>query len=98
MYAYARQSLLHYARWMAANEYPYLEKPEKLEFPTETWAAQDIRKSDVFYLAALHAAGAERDMLVERARYFHRTSIETLQEMSTRAFARPVAVLLTSGF
>ena len=45
----AAESLLHYARWMAVHEYPYLDKPEKLEFPTETWAAQDIRKSDVFF-------------------------------------------------
>jgi hypothetical protein len=45
-YAYARAALLHYARWMAEHEYPYLEKPEILEYPTETWGP-DIRKSDV---------------------------------------------------
>ena len=50
---YAQASLLHYARWMAQHEYPYLEKPERLEFSTETWAARDIRKADVF-LAAQH--------------------------------------------
>jgi hypothetical protein len=44
---YARACLLHYARWMAEHEYCYLDKPEVLEFPTETWAAQDIRKSEV---------------------------------------------------
>ena len=98
MYAYGRASLLHYARWMATNEYPYLEKPEKLEFPTETWAAQDIRKSDVFYYAALHASGEERARFEERGRFFHRSSIEGLQRAPTRAFARPVIVLLTSGF
>ena len=31
MYAYARASLLHYARWMAEHEYPYLEQPEILD-------------------------------------------------------------------
>jgi len=96
-YAYTRASLLHYARWMAEHEYPYLEKPEKLEFPTETWSAQDIRKSDVFCHAALHASGAERARFLERARFFHRQSIEALSGASTRALARPVAVLLTSG-
>ena len=55
MYAWARASLLHYARWMAEHEYPYLDKPEILEFPTETWAAQDIRKSDVFHYAERYA-------------------------------------------
>jgi hypothetical protein len=98
LYAYARASLLHYARWMAENEYPYLEKPEKLEFKTETWAAQDIRKSDVFYFAALHASGGERERFLERARFFYHYSTRTLFGAPTRALTRPVAVLLTSGF
>ena len=68
-YAYARETLLHFARWMAEHEHPYLEKPEVLEFPTETWAAQDMRKSEVFKYAALHAAGA-RARAVPRARGF----------------------------
>jgi len=98
VYAYGRDALAHYARWMADHEYPYLEKPEKLEFPTETWAAQDIRKSDVFYYAALHAAGDERSRFDERGAFFHRHSVESLAGMPTRALARPVVVLLTSGF
>jgi len=97
-YAYGRAALLHYARWMADHEYPYLDKPEKLEFPTETWAAQDIRKSDIFYFAAMHADGEERARFIERAGYFHRNSVETLSAMPTRTLARPVIVMLTSGF
>ena len=54
-YAYARDVLLNYARWMAEHERPYLERPEQLEFPNETWAAQDIRKAAVFEFAARHA-------------------------------------------
>lgn len=97
-YAYTRAGFLHYARWMAEHEHPYLEKPEKLQFKTETWAAQDIRKSDAFYFAALHAAGDERARFVERAQFFHDYSTRTLLASPTRALARPVAVLLTSGF
>jgi hypothetical protein len=97
MHAYARASLLHYARWMAAHEYPYLEKPERLEFPTETWGAQEIRKSDAFYLAALYADGDERARFIERGAFFFRTSVETLEQSATRSLARPVIVLLSSG-
>jgi hypothetical protein len=96
-YAYARASLLHYARWMAEHEYPYLDKPEKLEHPTETWAAQDIRKSDIFCYAAIHADGDERPRFLERAAFFHRHSTETLTRMPTHVLARPVIVMLTSG-
>jgi PcRGLX-like N-terminal RIFT barrel domain len=97
MHGYARTSLLHYARWMADHEYPYLEKPEKLEFPTETWAAQEIRKSDVFYLAALHTDERERARFVERGAFFFRTAVDTLMRMPTRTLARPVIILLSSG-
>ena len=97
MYAYARIALLHYARWMARHEYPYLDKPEILEFPTETWAAQDIRKSDVFGYAALHASGEERARFVERAEFFFRHSVTSLQSMESCTRARPVVILLTSG-
>jgi hypothetical protein len=97
MFAYARASLLHYADWMAIHEYPYLQKPEKLEFPTETWAAQEIRKSDAFYLAALHADGADRARFVERGQFFFRTAVETLGQYATRVLARPVIVMLSSG-
>jgi hypothetical protein len=96
-YGYARESLLHYARWMAAHEYPYLDKPGILEYPTETWAAQDIRKSDVFSYAAQHARGEDRDRFIERAAFFFDASVSTLGRSETRTLARPVVLLLTNG-
>lgn len=98
MYAHARGTLLHYARWMAGHERPFLEQPEKLEFPTETWAAQDIRKSDVFLYAAQHAEGEERALFLERGRFFFRYATDTLAGMPTRTLARPVILLLSNGW
>ena len=98
MYAYGRASLLHYARWMAAHEYPILDKPEILEFPTETWSAQDMRKSEVFKYAAKHADGDERARFLERSDYFFRESTGRLMNMPTRSLARPVVLLLSYGF
>ena len=97
-YAYARETLLHFARWMAEHEYPYLEKPEVLEFPTETWPAQDMRKSEVFKYAALHASGSERDRFLERADFFFRYSVDTLTADRRRSLARPVILLLAYGW
>ena len=97
-FAYARGSLLRYVRWMAANEYPYLDKPEILEFPTETWAAQDMRKAEVFWFAAAHAPAADRDRFVGRAHFFFDYSVSTLMQSATRALARPLVLLLSNGF
>jgi len=97
MVAYARASLLHYARWMAAHEYPYLDQPEKLEYPTETWAAQDMRKSEVFAHAVRHAVGPQREEFRERCEFFFRDAVAKLTDMPTRTLARPVVLLLTNG-
>ncbi|MCE9529640.1 MAG: hypothetical protein K8T89_00640 [Planctomycetes bacterium] len=97
-YAYARASLLHYARWMAEHEYPYLDKPELLEYPTETWAAQDMRKCEVFQYAAMHSEGTERERFRERAEFFFRYSVEKLLTMPTRTLCRPVVLMLSNGF
>ncbi|MCI0699804.1 MAG: hypothetical protein L0241_01795 [Planctomycetia bacterium] len=97
MYAYARASLLHYARWMADSERPYLEKPELLEYPNETWAPQDMRKCEVFYFAAKHASGSEKSRFLERADFFFRDSVLRLRAFETRTLARPVVLMLSLG-
>ena len=98
MYAYGRATLLHYARWMATHERPFLEHPEKLVFPTETWAAQDIRKSDIFVWAMQHAEGSERARFLERAQFFFEYATTTLAGMPTKTLARPVILLLSNGW
>jgi hypothetical protein len=98
-YHYAREGLLHYARWMAEHEYPYLDRPDILEFPNETWDAQDLRKSEVFDYAALHAASsAERQRFLERAEYFFVQSTSRLRAWPTHALTRPLVLLLVNGF
>jgi hypothetical protein len=97
-YAYARASLLHYARWMADNESLYLDKPEILEYPTETWAAQDMRKSDVFKFAARYGTAGERNLFLSRATHFFTASMRMLGERETRFTARPRVLMMICGF
>jgi hypothetical protein len=96
-YAYARASLLRYADWMAREERMYLSHPEILEYPTETWAAQDLRKADVFLWAALFAEAGDRQAYLDRARRFFDDAITALTESPTRAYTRPLVLLLGHG-
>lgn len=98
MYSFARQTLLHYAKWMAAHERPVLQQPEALQYPTETWAAQDIRKVEVFQFAAMHASGSERQSYLERSEWFFRYVERTLAEFPTRSLCRPVTLLINFGW
>lgn len=82
---------------MAACERPYLDTPDSLEYPTETWAAQEMRKSDVFNYAARHCESGERERFMERARAFFDVAMRMLEERPSRVLARPRIILLTSG-
>jgi hypothetical protein len=97
MYAYGRACLLHYARWMREREYPYLDRPEQLEYPTETWAAQDARKSEVFDLAARYSSESERASFLGKAETFWRYTVDTLASMPSRTLTRPIVLLLGHG-
>ena len=80
------------------HEHPYLDKPELLEFPTETWAAQDMRKSEVFLHAARHGEAGHRQRFLDKARMFSGASLDWLARFPTRSFARPLVLLLSNGF
>lgn len=98
-YEYARAVLIKYASWMCANERPYLETPEKLEFPNETWAAQDIRKAAVFEFAARHASNdVMRADFLARAEFFIDYATGYLTQSPTGRLTRPLVLLLAYGF
>lgn len=98
-FEYARAVLLKYALWMCANERPYLDTPEKLEYPTETWAAQDIRKAAVFEFAARHTRDdGARACFLARADGFVDYAIATLLQAPTGRLTRPLVLLLAYGF
>jgi hypothetical protein len=98
MYAYARASLLHYAGWMVENEVPYFDHPEKLEFQTETWAAQELRKANVLRLASTHADAPLCTRLLERADALVERGWADLLGFERPATTRALAILLAEGF
>jgi len=98
-FAHARESLLTYARWMVEHEYPYLNHPEILEFPNETWVAQDLRKSVVLYHAARYSASAEEQVtFLQKAIFFFDYVRAELPAHPGTNSSRPVALLLQNGW
>lgn len=96
---YARKSLLAYAVWMADHEHPYLDKPEMLEYPNETWAAQDLRKAVVFYQASRYAETKEQAALFQqKAKFFYQYAANELFEHVTSRSTRPVTLMLQNGW
>ncbi len=93
MYGYGQASLLHYAGWMLDHEVAYSTVLHKVEIPTETWPAQDVRKSVVFHLAAKHAAEPAHSAFKRKAEYFFEVCIRDLRSFRTCALTRPIVLL-----
>ncbi|HEY5512482.1 MAG TPA: hypothetical protein VIK40_02455, partial [Geomonas sp.] len=97
-YAFARESLLAYARWMVSHEYPYLQRPEKLQYPNETWAAQELRKCAVLHHAARYAESAAREDFLGKARELLTAATADLDRFTTSRCTRPLALMLQNGW
>jgi hypothetical protein len=97
MRAYARESLLHYARWMAEHETFYLDEPAQLEYPTETWAAQELRKGNVLLMAARYASAADATAWRRRAIEILDRAWQSLMSFETRSCTRALALVLQQG-
>ncbi len=97
-YEYAKASLLAYAEWMLIHEYPYLEKPEILEYPNETWAAQDLRKSVIFNSAAHYCIPERVQAFIQRSKYFFEAAATELAKHKSSSLTRPVALMLQNGW
>jgi hypothetical protein len=89
----ARDTFLHYANWMLENEYPYLEKPEILEYPNHTWTAQDMRKAHIFY-AAYYYDPVHNLAFLEKGNYFQGYVAQQLQQTNTVQYTRILALLM----
>jgi len=99
-YAYAWASLVHYARWILANESPTLDNPERLQYPTETWAAQDMRKWHILqYAAWLDPGTAEQKARFQaKADFFFDYVCRTLSSMPSHRLCRPTVLMMQFGW
>jgi hypothetical protein len=93
--SYAKESLLRYALWMVENERLYLENAGALEYPTETWAAQDLRKGVVLRMAAALSDDTETSAALNAMG----TTIldgawQSLLSFASHRCTRPVAIVL----
>jgi hypothetical protein len=96
---YARAVLQHFGRWMAAHEQRTLNHPERLKYPTEAWAAQDLRKANVLRAAAsCEVDPRQANAMRDRADGIAAAAWTDLESFGDAQFsARCLAILLTEG-
>lgn len=94
MWAYAAESLAKYVRWMMKEESTYLSKPERLEYPTETWAAQDIKKCAALVLGIPYAMRDEKAAIADKAFELLRAATSQLTSYATCTSTRPLVLIM----
>jgi hypothetical protein len=84
---------------MEQNERPTLSRPQELQYPTETWAAQDMRKWHVLACASKWCVSEEdSERLMAKAEFFYQHSLKTLDGFASKSLCRPIVLLLNFGW
>ena len=94
-YAFSFAALLHYADWMTTNERPAMESPDALDFPNETWDAQEIRKAFIlFYVAGCLPDDAHASALKQSAQDFYSHVLDVIGGSDCGHYSRILAILM----
>lgn len=90
---YCRDCLLNFGDWMLEHEYPYLQKPDILEYPNDTWTAQDLRKAHVL-AGAYYFAPHKKAEYLEKALFFQHYVTDKLTKADTKTYTRILVLLM----
>ena len=92
-YWYARDSLVHYGHWMLSHEGFYLDRPDVLEFPNDTWCAQEIRKANLL-CCTYYFSEQENNKYLKRADEYYRYIENRLSASSEAQYTRILSLLM----
>jgi hypothetical protein len=90
---YCRDSLLNFARWMTVFETPYLTNPDILEYPNDTWTAQDLRKVHIF-AATYYYSSMNNQVYLDKAIFFENDILNRLNSSPTKSYTRIMVLVL----
>lgn len=90
-------ALKHYASWMIDNEYAYLDKPDILEFPNQTWSAQDLRKLCILYFASNYLETSKAMAAIQKAQDLESTIYKRLSDSDESSSTRVLCLMMQNA-
>jgi hypothetical protein len=94
IHTYIRHCLIKIGDWMLENETLYLSNRDQLEFPTETWSAQDLRKANCMIAISQLTEGLNSERLCEKGKMLFEDAWSSLQSFDSHKCTRPCAIVL----
>ncbi|WP_100640502.1 hypothetical protein [Marinobacter salexigens] len=92
-YEYTKASVLRYTHWMLNNERPFMEDQSQLEFPNDTWVAQDVRKAMLMFQAS-ELDDENADQYRELGKKWLKEHTGTLKHSKESHFSRILIILM----
>jgi len=92
-YEYTKESVLRYTHWMLNNERPFMDDKSQLEFPNDTWVAQDVRKA-MLMLQASELDYENADQYRELGQKWLDEFTGTLKHSKESHFSRIIIILM----
>ena len=78
---------------MSEHEQMFLQNPDQLEFPNDTWSAQDIRKAMLMF-QAMHFDAQNREKYLNKATQWLDYVSEKLSTSPEAHYARVIIILM----
>lgn len=95
MWNYSLFSCINYSRWIFNNEKLYLEQMDKLDFPNETWPAQDFRKICILKFSQNYIETEyDSNQLKIKVEQLSQMAIAHFKKFDTRYLTRPLILML----
>ncbi len=98
LWHYAWLCLVKYASWMVDNESLYLDNPDRLDYPNETWVTQEFRKILLFLYASRYCDEKSSPLLINKADDFWKKVWTSLSSFDTKDLNRPLILMIQNGF
>ncbi|MBF7072171.1 hypothetical protein ISG33_01985 [Glaciecola sp. MH2013] len=93
-----KRAFMHYASYIAKHEQVYLHNSDKLEYPNDTWTAQDLRKVQVLKVAIGYAENDElREQMQDKINEIQRFVEKKLSQSEEKEYTRILALLMQNA-
>lgn len=94
---YAIDALGLYVRWIFENERPYREFSEQLEYPNDTWTAQEIRKAFILNNCLRYVRTVSQENLCAATDYWLSIAVDGLKMSLEKDLSRIQIILLQNN-
>ncbi|MFC3121990.1 hypothetical protein [Agaribacter flavus] len=87
-------ALMHYIDYIYLYEKPALDSAEILEYPNDTWTAQDIRKVQLLCIGSLLTEGEKKEKYILKAQALNQWICNKLEKSHEQSYTRILALTM----